>query len=123
MHPKPKVLILDDEAEVGEILAILLEVQFDCTVFSDAHQALQSIQAQDYKIIISDLEMPQINGVRFVKAVRDHNNTSTILISTGHDPTHVKVQEALAAGADGVISKPFLDTDQLVENILAATHL
>ncbi len=123
MQPKPKVLILDDEDEVGEILAILLEEQFDCSVFSDAHRALHSIQVEDYKFIITDLEMPQMDGVQFVQSVRGHNHSSKILISTGHEPTHGKVQAALAAGADGVITKPFLDPDELVESILATTRL
>jgi DNA-binding response OmpR family regulator len=123
MQTKPKVLILDDEDEVGEILAILLEERFDCSVFSDANRALHSIQGEDYKIIITDLEMPQMDGLQFVQSVRDHNHSSKILISTGHTPTHDKVQAALAAGADAVITKPFLDSDQLVESILAATSL
>lgn len=122
MNQKSKVLIVDDEAEVGEILGVLLEEQFDCEVFTDAKRALEAIRKTDFPLIITDLEMPQINGVRFVKEVREVNKTSSILISTGHDSGHPKVQEALKAGANGILTKPFMDPEDLIECIRTVMH-
>ncbi len=117
MSLRSKVLIVDDEPEVGEILGVLLEEQFDCEIFTDAAHALEALRRTDFPLIITDLEMPQINGVRFIKEVRELNQTTSILISTGHDSAHPKVQEALRAGANGILTKPFLDPDELIRSV------
>jgi CheY-like chemotaxis protein len=114
---KSKVLIVDDEPEVGEILGVLLEEQFECEIFTDATQALEALRKTDFPLIITDLEMPQINGIRFIKQVRELNRKTAILISTGHDSEHPKVQEALQAGANGILTKPFMDPDDLIRSV------
>jgi DNA-binding response OmpR family regulator len=117
MSPKAKVLIVDDEAEVGEILGVLLEEQFDCEIFTDAAHALEALRRTDFVLIITDLEMPQINGVQFIREVRELNQKTSILISTGHDSAHPKVQEALKAGANGILTKPFMEPDDLIRTV------
>lgn len=117
---KSKILILDDEAEVGEILGVLLEEQFDCETFTDAALALNALKSGDFPVIITDLEMPHFNGVEFVKKVRLQNCQSSILISTGHDSSHPMVQEALKGGANGVLPKPFLDPESLIACIMSS---
>lgn len=122
MSPRSKILIVDDEPEVGEILGVLLEEQFDCEIFTDAAQALEALRRTDFPVIITDLEMPQINGVRFIKEVRELNLTTSILISTGHDSGHPKVQEAMRAGANGILTKPFMDPDDLIRSVRKLIH-
>ena len=53
MNPRSKVLIVDDEPEVGEILGVLLEEQFDCEIFTDATRALEALRKQDFPLIIN----------------------------------------------------------------------
>lgn len=122
MSLRSKVLIVDDEPEVGEILGVLLEEQFDCEIFTDAAHALEALRRTDFPLIITDLEMPQINGVRFIKEVRELNQKTSILISTGHDSCHPKVQEALRAGANGILTKPFMDPDDLIRSVKNLIH-
>ncbi len=119
---RSKVLIVDDEPEVGEILGVLLEEQFDCEIFTDAAHALEALRRTDFPLIITDLEMPQINGVRFIKEVRELNQKTSILISTGHDSAHPTVQEALRAGANGILTKPFMDPDDLIRSVKNLIH-
>jgi DNA-binding response OmpR family regulator len=122
MSLRPKILIVDDEPEVGEILGVLLEEQFDCEIFTDATKALAALRHTDFPLIITDLEMPQISGLRFIKEVRETNQKTSILISTGHDSAHPKVQEALQAGANGILTKPFMDPDDLIHSIRNLIH-
>jgi DNA-binding response OmpR family regulator len=122
MSPRSKILIVDDEPEVGEILGVLLEEQFDCEIFTDAARALEALRRTDFPLIITDLEMPQISGLRFIKEVRELNQKTAILISTGHDSSHPKVQEALRAGANGILTKPFMDPDDLIRSVQNLIH-
>lgn len=115
MNAKPKILIVDDEPEVGEILGVLLEEQFECEIFTDSTLALEALRTKEFPLVITDLEMPHINGIRFIKEVRGLNRKTSILISTGHDSCHPKVKEALAAGANGILTKPFLEPEELIE--------
>ncbi len=120
MDRKSKILILDDEAEVGEILGVLLEDEFDCIIFTDPTLALKALQSEDFLIIITDLEMPRVSGVEFVKKVRLQNCQSPILISTGHDASHPMAQEALKSGANGILPKPFADPESLIAHIMSS---
>jgi DNA-binding NarL/FixJ family response regulator len=54
--------------------------------------------------------------------VRELNQKTSILISTGHDSTHSKVQEALRAGANGILTKPFMDPDDLIRSVKNLIH-
>ena len=112
-----KVLILDDEPEIADILGALLEERYPCKVFIHADEALQELAADHYSLVITDIEMPDRDGVQFITAARTVSPSSRIFISTGHDQGHPRVQSALAAGAVGVIYKPFADIDELVATL------
>ncbi len=119
MQNRLSTLIVDDELEVADILASLLEDDFDCKVFVSAHEALDHLRSNSFGLVITDLEMPGMSGIHFVKELRSFNKDVCILVSTGHESEHPKVQEALKSGASGILAKPFADPEELSAQIKA----
>lgn len=115
--PRKQILIVDDEQDIGEILAALLESDFDCQFVNDGQKALDLIHENSYDGIITDLEMPGTSGLSIVREVVSLKKKTALFISTGHGSEHPKVQAALGAGACDILFKPFIDPDKLVDKI------
>lgn len=117
MTNKQSILIIDDESEIAEILSTFLEEKYECCCEMDGFQGLERFRGGNFSAVITDLEMPDMSGVQIVKKIRETNQVIPILISTGHDFTHPKVQAALGVGAQGALLKPFLDPEKLLEEV------
>lgn len=105
-----KILILDDSESIREVVTFTLE--------NEGHHVLSAINGQDgqqhlngqhFDLIITDLYMPEMNGIEFIRSVRAHNDykTTPILFLTTESQT-AKKMEAKEAGATGWIIKPFV---------------
>ena len=117
MSEKKSILIIDDEADIAEILATLLEDDFNCECVTSGDDGLAKAQNGSFDGIITDLEMPDISGIKIIQSIRESGSKIPIFISTGHDMGHPKVQTALGIGAQGALLKPFLDPDELIAKI------
>ena len=104
---KTTALIIDDDEDVAEILAALIESEVDCHIITDELQALEIIKEHDFDFIISDLNMPQISGLELIGKIKMIKPKAKILISTGHGREEDVVKQAFEAGALDVITKPF----------------
>jgi two-component system chemotaxis response regulator CheY len=117
------ILVLDDSASMRQLIKVALAEQGH-TVKGAANgvQGLQFAKASPFDLIITDLNMPEMDGLTFTREVRkvaEHHGTPVLFVTTETSPT-VK-QDAKTAGATGWISKPF-SPDQLrrvVEKVLA----
>jgi DNA-binding NtrC family response regulator len=116
-HTKPKILIVDDDGDIAEVLAFLLEDDFFCERCTKADEALGKIKSNSYDALVTDLEMPDCPGVQLIRHVREMARQMKIFICTAHDFTEPKVQEALHAGAAEVLHKPFLEPDLLIDSM------
>ena len=114
MSDKPALLIIDDEEDIGEILSVFLEDDFDCDCILDPTEAVKAAQEKPYQIVITDLEMPDLDGIQVINELKKAGIKAPILISSGHDKTHPKIQSAMEAGAEGVLTKPFMDPEAVV---------
>jgi two-component system KDP operon response regulator KdpE len=106
MSRKPVVLVVDDEPQITRVLKHALDAEdFDVRVAHDGKSALDLIQASQPRLIITDLVMPGLTGVELCRRVRQVANTPIIVLSVkGEEGSKV---EALDAGADDYITKPF----------------
>lgn len=106
--PGKKVFVVDDEKEIADLLsAFLVNAQFDVETFYDAHSALLRASDCPPDILVSDVVMPEINGVTLAKALRVQSpNCKVILISGNPDWTHGTVPGDGLAGFT-LLSKPF----------------
>ena len=112
-----KVLIVDDDIDVAEVLEALIESEFNVKVETDELHALDLIKQNNYDIVITDLNMPQMSGQDLVKEIISTKPNATIIISSGHQEDSPEVKAALQSGARGLIAKPFGDPDSLISTL------
>jgi two-component system KDP operon response regulator KdpE len=114
---KPRILVVDDEPQILRVLRRGLEGQgFEVATAPDAESGLDIFKATAVNLIISDLRMPGLGGVEFCARVRQSSTVPLIVLSVKGDEA-TKVQ-ALDAGADDYVTKPF-GIDELLARIRA----
>ncbi|MEQ1831379.1 MAG: response regulator, partial [Pirellula sp.] len=104
-----KVLIVDDDPISLELLANFLQVSgYDVTQASNGKEALEKMRHFSPRIVISDVDMPEMSGVDLCRAIRNRQSMqyTYILLLTCHSEIE-SVLQGLDAGADDYISKPF----------------
>jgi two-component system, OmpR family, KDP operon response regulator KdpE len=112
-----KVLIADDDPQILRALRITLAARgYDVTTASDGRAALDAAAATHPDLVVLDLGMPGLSGVEVIQALRGWL-TAPILVVSGRTESWDKV-EALDAGADDYVTKPFA-ADELLARIRA----
>ena len=119
-----RILIVDDEAVSLEVLKLALVHaghEVDCA--TDGREALSVLAKGEYQLIISDWEMPNLNGLGLCRAIRGRQLGSYvyIILLTARNGS-ASIVEGLAAGADDFISKPF-DPDELMARVRVAERI
>lgn len=103
------ILIVDDSASVRQVVGIALKsAGYDVIEGVDGKDALTKLTGQKIHLIISDVNMPNMDGISFVKEVKklaDYKFTPIIMLTT--ESQEGKKQEGQAAGAKAWIVKPF----------------
>ncbi|MBM3288550.1 MAG: response regulator [Candidatus Hydrogenedentes bacterium] len=101
------ILVVDDDPAVLELLGAYLDSQgYAVTTCRSGREALALIDRTHFDLVISDIEMAEINGYELLRQTRAAHPKIGIVLMTGYTEAH-PVSEALRAGADGYISKPF----------------
>ena len=110
----PKVLLIDDEEGIRESLSIMLQIEgFETVALPDAVKALQLIDSGSYfDFIISDIKMPYMDGIEFLREVRKRELESIVIMITAYGNIETPV-DAIKSGADDYIRKP-VKTDELI---------
>lgn len=102
-----KVLIVDDEKAIVEILQYNLEKnEFETLVAYDGNEALELARKEDPDIILLDIMLPGMDGFGVCKALREEGNNVPIIMLTAREDETDKVF-GLEIGADDYITKPF----------------
>ena len=105
-----KILIVDDSESIREVVSFTLETEgFDVLIANDGTDALKFLDGREIDMIITDLHMPEMDGITLIKHVRemDAYQRIPILFLTTESQT-AKKMEAKEAGATGWIIKPFV---------------
>lgn len=106
------ILIVDDNFEILEVLEIYLkEAGYNVYKSSDGMQALEVLRLNDIHLIIMDIMMPKLDGIKATMSIRQDNNIPIILLSA-KSQEHDKI-EGLDVGADDYITKPFSPAEVL----------
>ena len=115
---KKNILVVDDEAQISRVLKTSLSsLGYGIRTAADGEEALQVIQEWSPDLIITDLRMPNMNGLELCREVRKESQVPIIVLSVKGEET-IKVQ-ALDAGADDYVTKPF-SMNELTARIRAA---
>jgi two-component system, OmpR family, KDP operon response regulator KdpE len=117
MENKPRILVVDDEPQITRVLLRSLTSKgYDVRIAGDGDFALQTFHDWPASLVITDLAMPNMNGLELCRRLRETSNVPIIVLSVrGEEKTKV---EALDAGADDYVTKPF-GMDELLARIRA----
>ena len=106
-NKRGKIFIVDDEESILEILeTYILDLDFEVITFANAEDALRSLNDNSPDVILSDISMPGIDGVEFVKKVREVNLQVSFIMVSGQI-TKDRILELLKYDVTGFIEKPF----------------
>jgi len=113
----PRILIVDDDPSIRRLLAMTLAFAgFMTETASTAKEGLKKGSDEHFHLILLDLGLPDMSGVKFLELYRADEQTPVIVVSAIHDESD-KIA-ALNAGADDYVTKPF-NTDELIARINA----
>jgi two-component system KDP operon response regulator KdpE len=116
-EPKGNILVVDDEPQITRVLKTTLSAQgYGVRTASDGEDALFQLKSWTPDLIITDLRMPNVDGLELCRRVRSESRLPIIVLSVKGEED-IKVQ-ALDAGADDYITKPF-STNELLARVRA----
>src|SRR5258706_5942235 len=102
-----KILVVEDDRIVGQYVKRGLDEQgYHADLVDDGLEALRLIAGGHYDLVVLDLRLPGMTGFEVLRTIRDRGITSPVLVLTAQDAVDHKVQ-ALRAGADDYVTKPF----------------
>jgi len=122
VRPDPinqRILVLDDEAQIRSLLTRLLEAQgYACSTAAGASEARRLLAADDFALVLSDVNMPDESGLDFEQEVlADYPDTAIVMVTGADDRRHA--ERALANGAYGYMLKPFKPNELLINMVNA----
>ncbi len=111
------ILIVDDDPGMRETLSDILEDKGLVVATAESGEtAIQRMRETSYDLVLIDIMMPGMNGVETLRQIKTVNPKAATVVMTGHSQLEGLVSEALWAGVDGVLYKPF-DIDAVIEMI------
>ncbi len=115
--PRKLVMIVDDEPDMLSMLRLVVEKKCACDVISAPSGliALEQLATCRPEVILSDIKMPDLDGLELLKKIKQHDQTISVVIMTGYGTIDMAVQ-ALKDGAYDFLQKPF-DKDHIVRVI------
>jgi len=117
---KPKILVVDDEASHRQMIKAVLSAEgYEIEEAAEGQEAVRSVEAKFYDLILMDIRMPGLSGVEALKKIKDISPGIAIIIMTAYASVDSAI-DALKAGAYDYLTKP-LDIEEL--KILVAKAL
>src|SRR5512146_3245756 len=100
-----RILVVDDELSMREFLTILLEREgYDVEAAGEAETALRLLEGEGFDLVISDVNMPQVDGLALLERIRRQNTDIAVLMVTAFSTAEQAV-EAMMLGAYDYIAK------------------
>ncbi len=114
--PDTRILILDDELPILEVIQEQLQLlNYDCEISQDAREVLRLARDDKYALLITDIKMPDLDGITLTSQVKENNLDLAVVVMTGMTEVSLAI-EAMRAGADDYILKPF-EQDELTISV------
>lgn len=106
---KEKILVADDSELSKETLKeILTEEGYEVKAVNDGREGIEAFLEDKFDLVITDLRMPKVDGLEFLKYIKDANPNNIVIMITGHGTVNSAVS-AMKLGAFDFISKPIKD--------------
>ena len=111
LRPRGRILVVDDEPDLLDVLgALLTDAGWQVDTAPDGRTALGLVDGHRYEVVLSDIDMPGMNGVELLGEIRARDLDVPVLLITGHPRVDTAV-EALERGALRYLRKPIRERD------------
>ena len=112
-----KILVVDDSDDTRDMMAKLLELEaFNVVTAEDGRAGLSAAEMEQPDLIITDINMPNLNGIEMIKRIREEGGLGEVPIIVMSAYGRRMIDDALEAGADGFVEKP-IDFDKFLTAI------
>ncbi len=102
-----RILVVDDDKDLADSLVeYLIKLGYQASPAYGGREALDKFQQGDFQLVITDLRMPEMNGMELLEAVKAIDNRVMVMVITGYGTIESAV-EAIKGGAYDFIPKPF----------------
>jgi len=117
--PPVRILVVDDEPHVREIISRWLDDEgYECNIAADAEEACRLLSTDSFSIMVSDIKMPGKSGIDLLEEVKDQYPDMAVIMVTAVDDREIAIH-TLQTGAYGYIVKPFGE-DEVIINVANA---
>ena len=117
-----KILIVDDDVPILEYMRqVMVSEGYDVMVAATGKEAISCLEKNYYDLLITDIRIPDIDGLQIIDAAVVKNVDITILAISGYSQDfkgHDLLDEAMDLGADAVLGKPF-SADEMIRTVKA----
>jgi excisionase family DNA binding protein len=104
---RPRVLVVDDEESIRELLSRWLEqAEYDVETAPDGQAGVEKLRRHDYDLLIADLKMPGLDGLSMIREAKRLKADLPVIIITGFSDESSAI-EAVNLGVTGYLTKPF----------------
>lgn len=111
------IFVVDDEVDILEITQAHLESEdYKVNTFDNAQDALAALKETTPDVVITDINMPEMNGIEFMKEVNKRMPHLPIIVASGFVTKQVCI-ESLASGVSGILEKPY--EPEVFSNVVA----
>ncbi len=106
-----RVLIMEDHPDQAFLVQhALVNMKFLTVVCHNTFRAIEMIRHKEFDIIVTDIAMPEMGGIEFIKYVRQIDTNIPIVVLTAHIDNETK-SDSFKSGANYFITKPFMVSD------------
>jgi len=105
MNEKKLLLVDDDESYLNIVKKILTKMEYVAEVAASSKEALKILEKEKYSLIITDLDMPGLDGVELCKQIKENDSKSIVYALSGYI-TDYDTEDLEKSGFDGYLSKP-----------------
>lgn len=117
-----RVLVVDDEEDIGILFQRLLGGTQQVTVAHDGYEALEKAKEQSFDLVFLDVKLPGMDGVETLEQLKEILPDAIVVMMSGYS-VEDEVRRALDIGAQDFIAKPFKDPDQIMTIEQVARYL
>lgn len=107
MLEQPKILIVDDSQELLDVISEYMETSgFTVNATTQSLDALRLIAVSGYDVVISDIHMPEMDGLELMAQIKSKHPGLPVVLITGYSVSEAR-KIAMEKGADAFVAKPF----------------
>ncbi len=103
---RPRILLVDDEQGILDVLESLFEDDYDVTCALCGHDAIQYFEQQPFDLVLLDVDMPDMDGIAILRHIKHQAPSVDVLMLSGFDNSR-PTRDALKIGATDYVTKPF----------------